>query len=138
MNLSSKIIDRLTSALIGIPELEAAYLFGSSAQYTGKEKEPDDIDIAIITKNKVSLDVLSKVLELSQGLLKTDKIDVCILNDASPILAFEVIRGKRLFTSSVSAVASFESLAARRYEDEMARILKCRRLAAERLGRKRK
>jgi hypothetical protein len=50
-----------------------------------------------------------------------------VLNDASPILRFEALCGRRICCADENRCAEFASLTAREYEDEMAL---CRHWAA--------
>ena len=74
------------------------------------------------------INVAFNVLATSQDILKTDGIDLCLLNSASPIMAFEVISGKRIFTNDLHKTAKFESLVMCEYEDENARLQHCRNI----------
>ena len=64
----------------------------------------------------VTLDLLGRL----QDALGLDEVDLVVLNDANPILRFEAVSGRRLFTRDLLALAEFVSLTAREYEDEMA------------------
>lgn len=55
-----------------------------------------------------------------QDALRFDDIDLVVLNDASPILRFQAVSGRRLLCLDEEQMASFVSLTAREYEDAMA------------------
>lgn len=74
--------------------IELAYLFGSTAG--GIEGPLSDIDIAVYLSGKLTKgERIEKRLELIgelSDLLKTDRIDLLVMNDAAPAINFEVIR----------------------------------------------
>ncbi|MCL7413191.1 MAG: nucleotidyltransferase domain-containing protein [ANME-2 cluster archaeon] len=71
-----------------------AYLFGSTAR--ANDGKLSDIDIAVYLNNGLSKQEQNqKRLELISGLstlLKSDRIDLVIMNHAPPVLNFEVIK----------------------------------------------
>lgn len=92
-----------------------AYLFGSRAN--GSEKS-FDIDIAIYTSG----DFLWEDYHLLYGeltkKLHSDRLDIIWLNNAEPILSFEVIRnGRVLFFRDADRLNDFELKAKKRYYD---------------------
>jgi len=74
--------------------VELAYLFGSIAERT--EGPLSDIDIAVYLSGKLTKgERIEKRLELMgelSDLLKTDRIDLLVMNDAASVINFEVIR----------------------------------------------
>jgi len=74
--------------------IELAYLFGSTAR--ADNGILSDIDIAVYLKNVLSKQEHNqKRLELIAGLttlLKSDRVDLVIMNSAPPVLNFEVIK----------------------------------------------
>lgn len=100
------------------PKIVAAWAFGSAQG--GTVREGGDVDTAVLTTSPLSFEEQLTLLGQLQTALQTDDIDLVILNDANPILRFEAVSGKRLFCRDLSVVASFVSLTAREYEDEMA------------------
>lgn len=99
-------------------KIVAAWAFGSAQG--GTVREGGDVDTAVLTTSPLSFEEQLTLLGQLQTALQTDDIDLVILNDANPILRFEAVSGKRLFCRDLSVVASFVSLTAREYEDEMA------------------
>jgi len=110
-----------------IPEIDFAFLFGS---YANEKQRPDsDLDIAIYLNTEVSLDLISRsisIIETTTG----KKCDLCILNKASEILRFEVLKGKLIFVreGKIEEYVRFYSLTCREYEDQMAWMNKQLRL----------
>ncbi len=77
--------------------VELAYLFGSSAK--GRDGKLSDIDIGVYFSDSLSKkDRHKRHLELIAGLttlFKSDRIDLVIMNDASPVINFEIIKANR-------------------------------------------
>ena len=96
----------------------AAWVFGSSQQ--GVVRPGSDLDIAVLFTRKPTLEervVLLTDLQQAAGL---EKVDLMILNEASPIARMEALSGLLLFCRDDGARSIFTSLAAREYESEMA------------------
>ena len=74
--------------------VELAYLFGSTAE--GTEGPLSDIDIGVYLSSKLTKgERIEKRLELIgelSTLLKSDHVDLVVMNDAAPVINFEVIR----------------------------------------------
>jgi len=94
-----------------------AYLFGSSA--TGNITPMSDVDIAAYLnphtdKTKEKIDLIGTLLET----LRTDKIDLVILNNAPLTLTARIIRNKVILVDKFPFKRhSFESLILRQYYD---------------------
>lgn len=79
-------------------DILALYVFGSYAK--GNVKPLSDIDFAVVLNNtfpkekysKKRINLLNKAVEI----LKTEEIDLIILNQVSPFLGFQVIKGDRI------------------------------------------
>lgn len=74
--------------------IELAYLFGSTAEET--EGPMSDIDIGVyfsgkLTKGERMKKRLGLMGEIS-SLLRNDRVDLLVMNDATPIINFEVIK----------------------------------------------
>ncbi len=74
--------------------VELAYLFGSAAK--GKHNKLSDIDIGVyLSENLSQKEKNQKRLELIAGLttlLKSDKVDLVVMNGASAAVNFEIIK----------------------------------------------
>ena len=96
------------------------YLFGS--QTTGHTHAESDIDVAVLLDASLTADErfaerLTLIDALSR-LLGTDNVDVVILNEASPLLAYEVLRsGVLLYCTDDNARVEFQVCTLRTYED---------------------
>jgi len=108
--------------LAGAGHVLAAWHFGSTAQgnYRPGPPQTSDIDIGVLFTRKPSLDELTDLRAALQNALRYDEIDLVVLNNASPILRFEAVSGRAIYTADLEARATFVSLTAREYEDEMA------------------
>ncbi|MFZ4858314.1 MAG: type VII toxin-antitoxin system MntA family adenylyltransferase antitoxin [Desulfuromonadaceae bacterium] len=94
-----------------------AYIFGGLA--SGEQRPLSDVDIAVyldscVDKAEVKLDIIGAVSDV----LKTDEIDLVILNDASISLVGRILRKKRLIADKQPFLRhKFESLALREFFD---------------------
>jgi hypothetical protein len=94
-----------------------AYIFGGLA--TGKQRPLSDIDIAVYLANcddkaEVKLDIIGVLSDA----LKSDEIDLVILNDAPTSLVGRILRKKRLIVDKQPFLRhKFESLALREFFD---------------------
>jgi predicted nucleotidyltransferase len=112
--------------------VELAYLFGSQAE--GKAGPLSDVDIAVLLGPHVAREQWFKVqLDLMGALMSLfhrDDVDVVILNQATPVLAHEVVQsGQILYEARPGIRTDFELASLRRYVDtEPLRRLQDRRL----------
>jgi predicted nucleotidyltransferase len=110
--------------------VQLAYLFGSQA--TGHTHTDSDVDIAVLLDDRLTVDErfaerLALIGALSQA-LRTDTVDVVILNEASPLLAYEVLHhGVLLYCAEENARVEFQVRTLLAYED----TAPLRRLLAE-------
>ena len=79
-----------------------------------------DLDVGVLWEERPTLDELAGLRMILQDALHFDAIDLITLNNASPILRFEVVSGRPIFCRDAGQRAAFVSLTAREYEDEMA------------------
>lgn len=101
-------------------EIIAAYLFGSYA--AGRSGPLSDIDIAVLLDARLNAERYGTVrLEIINGLielLSCDKIDVAVLNQASPVLSHGVIKnGLLLFFKNEAERSAYVARATMRYLD---------------------
>ena len=86
---------------------------------SGEQRPLSDVDIAVyldscVDKAEVKLDIIGAVSDV----LKTDEIDLVILNDASISLVGRILRKKRLIADKQPFLRhKFESLALREFFD---------------------
>ena len=100
--------------------VQLAYLFGSQA--TGGTHAESDVDIAVLLDASLTADErfteqLALIGTLSD-LFGTDHVDVVVLNEASPLLAYEVLRnGVLLYCPNDDTRVDFQVRALCAYED---------------------
>jgi predicted nucleotidyltransferase len=97
-----------------------AYLFGSQAR--GETGLLSDVDIAIYLSEAVAreqrFDLRLTVLGELSDLLKTDAVDVVVLNDAPPLLTHRILKeGLLLFCADERVRLEFETHAVLKYLD---------------------
>ena len=110
-------IESVQSSFHGLG-IVGAWLFGSAQD--GEVRNGGDVDIGVLFDEKPDLDTLALCRVRLQKVLEFEEIDLTPLNDASPILRFEALCGKRIYCRDEERCAEFASLTAREYEDEMA------------------
>ena len=96
----------------------AVWIFGSAQG--GTVHPGGDIDVGVLFNKKPFLDELADLRACFQKALAYDDIDLVVLNDASPTLRFEAVSGCPVYVTDMEHRATFASLTAREYEDEMA------------------
>ena len=117
-----EIKNTLTGYLQKHPEIEVAYIFGSLAQ--GKTNALSDIDIAIITDSQqinnknyrygYKAEILTDLIKL----LKTNNIDLVILNEANTLLKHRVLRhGKLIYSKNERKRINFQIDTINKYND---------------------
>ncbi len=120
MNID-KIKQRTAEYFSARPEIKVGYLFGSQAK--GEANVTSDTDIGIlIEKNKVPKNVAygykAKIITELINLLKTEKVDLIILNESPLFLRFRIIReGIILCSKDEKRRVEFEVETMRRYFD---------------------
>lgn len=81
-------------ALEPLDEVAAALVFGSRAQ--GRAREDSDIDVAVLLRKEPPAehrkDELRRLIEALGSELASDRLDVIVLDDAPPVLAFQVLK----------------------------------------------
>lgn len=117
---------RLTRVVSAFDEIDAAYVFGSVAE--GRSGPMSDLDLGIVLRDpapkSLKLDVLEALTRAG-----FENVDLVVLNDADPVLRFEVLRPNRLvFARPEFDHPSYFSLALRRRDDEV-HLLRWQRMA---------
>lgn len=100
--------------------VKLAYLYGSAAK--GKAGKLSDVDIGVLLDESLSkmegFDLQLKLIGDIAALLKTDKIDLVIMNDAPLSLNYEIIKANRhLFVRDRIEKIDFEQRLMSRYLD---------------------
>ncbi len=111
----------IANVLLNFEEIAFAYLFGSSQD--GVVNKKSDVDIAIYFVEKENdLDLRIRIIkELEKIEPSFNNYDLVILNNASSILAMQVLQSKQLFLRNeyCDLFADFYSLTCRQYEDDI-------------------
>lgn len=105
---STNLPARLKTFFLAQPRVELAYLFGSTAR--GTTGPMSDVDVAIRFSGDRGR-TLNERLKLQDALcrhLRTDRVDLVDLDDASPVLRYNVIRDGVLLKGDNDVRVSFE------------------------------
>ncbi len=98
--------------------IQAIYLFGSQAR--GNANRDSDIDIAVLLEADYTEKSGAIKIQLYEELIKAglDNIDLVILNQASALLKYEVVKENSLvYKKNDFNSASYQSLMIRKYLD---------------------
>jgi predicted nucleotidyltransferase len=94
--------------------IKLAVLFGSKAKKTAGLK--NDLDIALLTKTKPSGQREYRMFKDFIQLLKSDNLDLVVLNFANPLIRFQVARdGKPLYEQKQGDFRRFQLRAIKDY-----------------------
>lgn len=92
-----------------------AYLFGSCVQ---EESSPSDVDIALLLQGEDFHALFQELMIEIPEVLETERLDLLILNRATPVLAFEVVAGGEIIYFRDEAVLNdFEMGIIRKFQD---------------------
>ena len=118
--------------------VKLAYLFGSVAE--GKEGKLSDVDIAVFLDESLSkkerFDLQLKLISGLTGILKTDRIDLIIMNDAPLLLKYNIIKHGKILKDSIETRVKVESRILSDYLDMKYYIDRHTDLAIERIAKK--
>lgn len=127
----------LTNFFRSIDRVKLAYLFGSIVR--GDANELSDVDIAVMLDESLSKkDMFNEELDLISELthvLKSDKIDLIVLNDAPLLLKFNIIKNGHVLKSDETKRISFETGVMSRYLDERYYIKRHTDMTLQRIAR---
>ncbi|TFH41491.1 MAG: nucleotidyltransferase domain-containing protein [ANME-2 cluster archaeon] len=127
----------LTNFFSTIDNVHIAYLFGSTVK--GNANKLSDIDIAVMLDENLSKkDMLNMELDLISELtrvLKSDKIDLVVLNDSPLLLKYNIIKYGHFLTSDESKRIAFEANVMSRYLDEQYYIKRHTDMILQRIAR---
>jgi predicted nucleotidyltransferase len=116
----SKQYNKLTGFFSKQEHVKLAYLYGSAAK--GKAGKLSDVDIGVLLDDSLNkkerFDLQLKLIGDLAEILKTDKIDLVIMNDVPNSLNFEIIKTKcPLFVRDSMEKTDFEHRVLSRYLD---------------------
>lgn len=109
-------IKAISEMLARRPEVDFAYLFGS--QVSGQCSTMSDIDIAVyvdVTDDRLVYQL--KLLERLQCLTGSVAVDLVLLNDAPPLLRYEVIKHGQVLKENKEKRVIFEIRVLSEYMD---------------------
>ena len=109
-------IKAISEMLASRPEVDFAYLFGS--QVSGQCGKMSDIDIAVyadVTDDRLAYQL--KLLERLQCLTGSVAVDLVLLNDAPPLLRYEVIKHGQVLKENKEKRVIFEIRVLSEYMD---------------------
>ena len=111
-------MDALAAAFAADPRVVLATVFGSARD--GTVRHGGDVDIGVLLSPALPpLEFYAFYVEMTARLDTVPELDLVDLNHAGSVLAFEALRGRRLFVGDNEAAAAFSSRVARKYEDDM-------------------
>jgi len=114
MELPIKFHTKRINHLIKKYNISLIILFGSYAKDSGGKK--NDIDMGVYLKDLISDRQELNLLTDLVNFFETDKLDVAILNYASPLLLFEVAKkGKLIFEKNKGDFLKFKIMAFKKY-----------------------
>ena len=91
--------------------VKLAYLFGSVAE--GKEGKLSDVDLAVFLDESLSkkeiFNLQLKLISELTSILKTDRIDLVIMNDAPLLLKYNIIKHGKILKEDMETKVRVES-----------------------------
>ncbi len=111
-------MDALAAALATDPRVVLAVVFGSAKD--GTVRNGADVDVGVLlSPAPTPLEFYAFYQDMAGRLGGIDELDLIDLSRAGSVLAFEALCGRRLVVRDAEAAATFASLTARQYEDDM-------------------
>jgi predicted nucleotidyltransferase len=88
------LVEKVSGFFSKYPEVKVAYVFGSQAK--GTASKLSDVDIAVLLDEELApserLELQMRFINELMRLLRQDDVDVAVLNDASLVLAHQVLK----------------------------------------------
>jgi predicted nucleotidyltransferase len=115
-----RLIRAVAHAAESLPEVQAAFLFGSHA--SGRARAESDVDVAVLLDaSGAERDARTRMRRLLAALtehIAADRLDLVVLNAAPPALAFQVLKhGKLVFERDRTALHRFRVRTYARHSD---------------------
>ena len=102
---------RLLEFMRGQEYIKLAYLFGSVAK--GKEGKLSDVDIAVFLDESLNkkeiINLQLKVISELTSILKTDRVDLIVMNNAPLLLKYNIIRYGKILKDDKETKIKVES-----------------------------
>ncbi len=112
-----KLVETLRRALEQREDVIFAYLFGSRAH--GSDHPRADVDVALYLQESREPWPALDFTNLLSAAVHRDDVDVVILNDAPPTLAFEAIKGTLILSRDEGARVDAEARIMSMYHDRL-------------------
>ena len=115
MSMSAPVLqtaaEKVSRLMASKPEVSAAYIFGSLA--SGRARSDSDVDVAVLLDPAFAVQLPLKyrmdLIADAGSALETFNVDVVLLNQAPPALAYNVItKGKLVYERSRSVRVAFQ------------------------------
>ena len=127
---------KLSEFFSSVDSVTVAYLFGSTVR--GEANGLSDIDIAVLfdesMAKKEAFDLQLELIGELGSLLKTNNVDLVILNDSPLLLTYNVIRYGIVLKSDEPVRIKFETKIMSRYLDEQYHIKRHARESLRRIA----
>lgn len=108
--------EKIAGLFARTPRIKFAYLFGSCAR--GDQGPASDIDIAVFLDRRLSVFAYRlRLIDVLTRELGTERFDLIILNDAPPVLKYEVVRQGRVIKEDHERRVAFEAKVLAEYLD---------------------
>jgi predicted nucleotidyltransferase len=109
-------LQRAADRLAADPRVLAVYGFGSRAE--GTASASSDVDVAVLLDRALDLAEELRLRSTVVEELRRDDVDLVVLNQAPPLLCYEVLaHGKLLFSRDEELLQEFEERTLREYFD---------------------
>jgi predicted nucleotidyltransferase len=132
-----QLVKELNEFFSGEEHVILAYLFGSTVR--GETNCLSDIDIAVLFDNtltkKEAFDLQLRLIVDLGDLLKTNNVDLIVLNDSPLLLTFNIIRDGIILKSDERERVHFETRIMSRYYDEQYYIKRHMKRTIERMAK---
>ena len=117
--------------------VKLAYLFGSVVE--GKEGKLSDVDIAVFLDESLSkkdmFNLQLKLISELTSILKTDRVDLIVMNDAPLLLKYNIIKHGKILKDDIETKVRVESRILSDYLDMKYYIDRHTNLAIKRIAR---
>lgn len=116
LKLGNNSLEKIAVLLARTPQVKFAYIFGSQAR--GAVGPISDLDVAVFLDRRIScFDWRLRLMEQLAQALETERFDLVTLNDASPVLRYEVIREGQVVKENKKRRVEFETRTLAEYLD---------------------
>jgi predicted nucleotidyltransferase len=115
-SVMDELIKTLKDVFSSDKNVRFAYLFGSIA--AKKDTPMSDVDVAVYFDKRIdAFTYRLKLIERLARILNNEKIDIVVLNNASPLLRYEVINNGILLKDNINKRVVYETLVLQEYLD---------------------